>query len=77
MGDVSLDPIALVNAAPATALCVLVYLELRAIRPLIKGMVESLAMMHTALDLLGQLLGVKLRRKTAPEGVRVVRPDED
>lgn len=85
MSDVAIDPVALVNAAPATALCILVYFELRQQRVLIRALSESirahgdtLTAVQTAVDLLAQLVGVKLKRKTAPHGIPVVRqPDEE
>lgn len=83
MSELTLDPVTLVNAAPATALCVLVYFELRQQRVLIrtlaealKGQGETLAAVQTAIDLIAQLVGVKLRRKTQP-GIPIVRPSDD
>lgn len=38
MAGVELDPVSLINAAPATALALLVYLELRMVRPILSAM---------------------------------------
>lgn len=39
----NLDPASLIQAAPATALALLVYLELRAVRPILRGLELVLA----------------------------------
>jgi len=69
-----IDPVQLVNTAPATGLCLLVYLELRALRPVLKAVVDQTNVMQASLDLLAQLVGVKLRRSTPSVGVPIVRP---
>lgn len=79
----NLDPVALINAAPATALCVLVYFELRQQRVLIraladalKGQGDTLTAVQTAIDLIAQLVGVKIRRRSG--AVPIVRvPDSE
>lgn len=84
MADVSSPGVVdLLNAAPATALCILVWWELRGQRALMRGQERALSALSTgledirvALDLLAQLVGVKLKRKTGP--VPIVRlPDDE
>lgn len=64
------DPIALINQAPATALCVLVYLELRwqrvesrEQRKIMQGLNDTLTSLQTSLELLAQLVGVKIKKR--------------
>jgi hypothetical protein len=68
------DPVALINAAPATALCVLVYMELRAQRNFMRsitqtmqGLSDTMTSVQTSLELIAQLVGIKItKRKPTP-----------